>query len=86
MFLFFSMVLLRSFFRWIKRIIPIEKWFNLLRHNPFFFPLKMTKIWVCRTMLNGEKKEDGLMNLPECDWHGPLPLGKVSMYIQLLAQ
>ena len=51
-----------------------------------FFFLKMTKIWVGHTMLNGEKKEDGLMNLLECDWHGPLPLGKVGMYIQLLPQ
>ena len=31
----------------------------------FFFSLKMPKIWVGRTTLNGEKKEDGLMTLED---------------------
>ena len=58
MFLFFSMLLLWSFFRQIKRIISSEKWFNYV----VTFFLKMPKIWVGRTTLNGEKKEDGLTN------------------------
>ena len=41
----------------IKRIISSEKWFNYV--VPLFF-LEMPKIWVDRTMLNREKKEDGL--------------------------
>ena len=41
----------------IKRIISSEKWFNYV--VTFFF-LKMLKIWVGRTTLNGEKKEGGL--------------------------
>ena len=41
----------------IKRIISSEKWFNCL--VTFFFVLKMPKIWVGRTTLNGKKK-DGL--------------------------
>ena len=57
MFPFFSMLLQWSFFRWIKRIIPSEKWFNYV--ITFFF-LKMPKIWVGRMMLNREKKDDGL--------------------------
>ena len=44
-------------FRWIKRIIPSEKWFNYV--ITFFF-LKMPKTWVGRMMLNRGKKEDGL--------------------------
>ena len=40
----------------IKRIISSEKWFNYI----VTFFLKMPKIWVSQTMLNGEKKEDGL--------------------------
>ena len=40
----------------IKRIISSEKWFNYV----VTFFLKMPKIWVGRTTLNGEKKEDGL--------------------------
>ena len=40
----------------IKKIISSEKWFNYV----VTFFLKMPKIWVGRTMLNGEKKkEDG---------------------------
>ena len=41
----------------IDRIISSEKWFNYV--VTFFF-LKMPKIWVSQTTLNGEKKEDGL--------------------------
>ena len=40
----------------IKRIISSEKWFNYV----VTFFLKKRKIWVGRTTLNGEKKEDGL--------------------------
>ena len=36
----------------IKRIISSEKWFNYV----VTFFLKMPKIWVGRTTLNGEKK------------------------------
>ena len=41
-----------------KRIISSEKWFNYVVISFFF--LKMPKIWVGRTTLKGEKKEDGL--------------------------
>ena len=44
----------------IKRIISSEKWCNYV--VTFFFFLKMAKIWVCRTTVNREKKEDGLTN------------------------
>ena len=37
----------------IKRIISSEKWCN---------GVKMAKIWVGQTTVNGEKKEDGLTN------------------------
>ena len=40
----------------IKRIISSEKWFNYV----VTFFMKMTKIWVGRTTLNEEKKEDHL--------------------------
>ena len=40
----------------IKRIISCEKWFNYV--VTFFFVLKMPKIWVGRTTLNGEKKRE----------------------------
>ena len=43
----------------IKKIFSSEKWCHYL--VTFFFFLKMPKIWVGRTMVNGEKKEDGLM-------------------------
>ena len=46
----------------IKRIISSEKWFNYVVTS--FFLFKMTKIWVGRTTLNGEKKEDGLSVMP----------------------
>ena len=42
----------------IKRIILSEKWFNCL--VTFFFVLKMPKIWVGRTTLNGKKKKMAL--------------------------
>ena len=42
----------------IKRIISSEKWCNF-----FFFFLKMPKIWVGRTTVNGEKKEDAIHQL-----------------------
>ena len=42
----------------IKRIISREKWFNNV--VTFFCFLKMPKLWVGRTTLNGgKKKEDG---------------------------
>ena len=40
----------------IKRIISREKWFNYI--VTFFFEKIMPKIWVGRTTLNREKKED----------------------------
>ena len=43
----------------IKRVIASEKLFSYVV-TFFFFFLKMPKIWVDRTTLNGEKKEDGL--------------------------
>ena len=43
----------------IKRIISSEKWRNYVLF--FFFFLKMAKIWVGRTTVNGEKEEDGHM-------------------------
>ena len=42
----------------IKRIISSEKWCNYV--VTFFFFLKMPKIWVGRTTVNGEKKEDAI--------------------------
>ena len=39
----------------IKRIISSEKWFNyVVTFFVFFLLLKMPKIWVGRTTLNGE--------------------------------
>ena len=43
----------------IKRIISSEKWFSYVV-TFFFLFLKMPKIWVDQTTLNGEEKEDGL--------------------------
>ena len=57
MFLFFSYAVTMLIFQ-IKRIISNEKWCNYV--VTFFF-LKRPKIWVGWTMLNGEKKEDGLI-------------------------
>ena len=42
-----------------KRIISNEKWFNYVDSLLFFF-LKMPKIWVGQTTLNGEEKKGGL--------------------------
>ena len=42
----------------MKRIISSEKWCNF--DAIFFFFLKMPKIGVGRTTVNGQKKEDGL--------------------------
>ena len=54
MFLFFSMLLLCSFFR-LQELFKVKNGFVV----PFFFR-KMPNIWVGRTTLNGEKNEDGL--------------------------
>ena len=53
LFLFFSMLLLCSFFQ-IITIISREKWCNYV--VTFFFLWKMPKNWVGRTTVNGEKK------------------------------
>ena len=55
--LFFSMLLLCSFFR-LKELFQVK---NGLTKSLVFFLLKMPKIWVGRTTLNGEEKEDGLI-------------------------
>ena len=47
----------------IKRIISSEKWFHYV--VTFFLFLKKPKMWVGRTTINGEKKEDGLINMPD---------------------
>ena len=52
MFLFFSMLLLCSFFR-IKELFQVK---NGLITSLLFFSLKMPKNWVGRTTLNGEKR------------------------------
>ena len=57
LFLFFSMLFL--IFQ-SKRIISSEKWCDYV--VPVFF-LKMPKIWVGWTTVNGEKKEDGLTSI-----------------------
>ena len=56
LFLFFSMLLITMCIFQIKRIISSEKWFNYV----VTFFMKMTRIWVGRTTLNEEKKEDDL--------------------------
>ena len=56
LFLLFSVLLLRSFFR-LKELFQVK---NGLTTSLLFFFLKMLKIWVGQTTLNGEKKEDGL--------------------------
>ena len=53
-----SMLLLCSFFR-LKELFQVKN--GSTTSLPFFFFLKMPKIWVGRTTLNGEKKEDGLV-------------------------
>ena len=55
LFLFFSMLLLCSFFR-LKELFQVK---NGLTTSLLFF-LKMTKIWVGQTTLNGEKKRNGI--------------------------
>ena len=50
------MLLVRSFFR-LKELFQEKKG---LTTSLLFSFLKMRKIWVGRTTLNGEKKEDGL--------------------------
>ena len=54
--LFFSMLLLCSFFR-LKELFQAKN--GLTTSLLFFF--KTPKIWVGRTTLNGEKKEDSLI-------------------------
>ena len=52
MFVFFSMLLLHSFFR-LKELFQVK---NAVTTSLLFFLLKMPKIWVGRTTVNGEKK------------------------------
>ena len=60
MFLFFSMLLLCSFFR-LKELFQVK---NGITTSILFF-WKMPKIWVDQTMLNGENKRgSGLIQLP----------------------
>ena len=54
MFLFFSMLLLCSFFR-LKELFQVKNGLTTSLLLLLFF-LKMPKIWVGRTTLNGEKK------------------------------
>ena len=56
LFLFFSMPIICSFFRLTELFQVINGLTTKLR----FFLLKMLEVWVGRTTLNGEKKEDGL--------------------------
>ena len=59
LFLFFSLVLLCSFFR-LKELFQVKNGVttSLLFFSFFFL---MPKIWVGRTTINGEKKGDGLI-------------------------
>ena len=52
LFLFFSMLLLCSFFR-LKELFQVK---NAVTTSLLFFLLKMPKIWVGRTTVKGEKK------------------------------
>ena len=54
LFLFFSRLLLCSFF-WLKELFKSEKWFNNLVTS--FFLENAKKIWVGWTMLNEKKRE-----------------------------
>ena len=54
--LFSCMLLLRSFFR-LKELFQVK---NGLTTLLLFFFLKMPKIWIGQTTINGEKTEDGL--------------------------
>ena len=58
LFLFFSMLLLCSFFR-LKELFQVKN--GVTTSFLFCFFLKMAKIWVGRTTVNGEKEEDGRM-------------------------
>ena len=51
-------VILCLFFR-LKELFQVKNGLTTLLHFFFFF-LTIPKIWVGRTTLNGEKKEDGL--------------------------
>ena len=62
MFLFFSMLLLCSFCR-LKELFQVKN--GLTRSLLFWGGGECQKIWVGRTTLNGEKKEDGLMTLED---------------------
>ena len=55
-FLFFSILLLCSFFR-LKELFQVK---NGLTESQLFFFLKIPKIWVGGKTLNGEKAKDGL--------------------------
>ena len=55
---FLCMLLLCSLFR-LKELFQVENGVTMLLL--FFFKKKKPKIWVGQTMVNGEKKEDGLM-------------------------
>ena len=60
----------------IKRIISREKWFNYI--VTFFFEKIMPKIWVGRTTLNREKKEDSQRRSSPLLWMQLLQLWKES--------
>ena len=55
LFLFFSVLLLCSFFR-LKELFQVKNGLTTL----LLFFLKMPKIWVGQTTINREKTEDGL--------------------------
>ena len=57
LFLFFSMLLLCSFFR-LKELFQVKNGLT----TSLLLVLKMLKIWVGRTTLNGEKKKRGWPN------------------------
>ena len=58
------MLLLCSFFR-LKELFQVKNGLTTSLLFLFFFGRSMPKIWVGRTTLNGEKKEDGLMTLED---------------------
>ena len=59
---FFSMLLLCSFFRLIKRIISSEKWFNYI---VFFFFLENDKNLGRSDDVNGENKRGWPYSIPD---------------------
>ena len=69
LFLFFFTLLLCSFFR-LKELFQVK---NGLTTSLLFF-LKMPKIRIGRTTLNGEKKEDGLNGLNKSSFYFNRPL------------